>query len=198
DGFPFTRERDALVAAEDKEAEVRGLVAEWRDLVKGHVEPQVDGISWDEWLRLLEGMRRVVNGGRDPLAGLVTFRQWVEETWLPAQDLEDSSLIAYRQHLRLRIYPEFENDPVGTITSPHRVRAWEIRLRKRYADNTVSNTRNLLATILSDLVAEGLLKVNPAAKRRGRGKVSERRLERDRTPRQWATPLQVLLLAERA
>ncbi|WP_030172035.1 zinc finger domain-containing protein [Spirillospora albida] len=63
----------------------------------------------------------------------------------------------------------------------------------------MENCRSLLATILGDARDAGLVDAN-AASRRGnrRGKVITRRLERTTAPKEWLTPLEILLLAERA
>src|SRR5690606_13999422 len=114
-----------------------------------------------------------------------------------AQDIEDSSRTAYEQHLRLRIYPALGDWPVNTLYDRQQIQAWEIGQRRRYSANTVDNARNLLATILGDARDAGLIDVNAATRRRRRGKVAERRANRARRERAWATPLQALLLAER-
>jgi citrate lyase beta subunit len=46
---------EALNAAADKEAEIRGLVAQWEG-------PPVDGATLDQWKRLLAGRRRARGG----------------------------------------------------------------------------------------------------------------------------------------
>lgn len=189
DGEPFTTKTEALNAANDKEAEIRRLVAQWDG-------PPVEDVTLDQWKRLLAGRRRA-RGGRDPYAGEITLREWVETRWLPAQDIEDSSRTAYEQHLRLRIYPALGDWPVNTLYDRQQIQAWEIGLRRRYSANTVDNARNLLATILGDARDAGLVDVNAATRRRRRGKVAERRANRARRERAWATPLQALLLAER-
>ncbi|MCP9976412.1 hypothetical protein [Actinomadura madurae] len=192
DGLPFTTKTAALDAAGDKEADLRRLAAQWEG-------PPVDGatgVTLDQWKRLLAGRRRA-RGGRDPYAGEITFREWVETRWLPAQDIEDSSRAVYEQHLRLRIYPAFGDWPVNTLYDREQIQAWEISLRRRYSPNTVNNARDLLATILGDARDAGLVDDNAAARRRRRGKVAERRTRAARKTRQWATPLQALLLAER-
>ncbi|TDD24697.1 hypothetical protein E1287_38030 [Actinomadura sp. KC06] len=123
----------------------------------------------------------------------------MQTRWLPAQSLEDGSLIAYNGHLRNRIYPAFGDRPVNTLYDREEVQAWENHLKRRYAYNTINNARNLLATILGDAYDAGLVDVNAASRRRLRGKVVERRAlaVQDSGPSVWATPLQALLVAER-
>src|ERR1039457_3911597 len=64
---------------------------------------------------------------------------------------------------------------------------------------TARAARTLLGTILGDAAATRppLIPYNPALRPRNRGRRTGRRLERD-PQRAWATPLQALLLAERA
>ncbi|TDD26643.1 hypothetical protein E1287_36080, partial [Actinomadura sp. KC06] len=190
-GYPFTTKTDALNAANDKEAEIRSLVALWDG-------PPVEGVTLDQWQRLLAGRRRA-RGEKNPFAGEITFREWIETKWFPAQDIEDSSLHTYEQHLRLRIFPKFGDVPINTIVEREEVEAWAIELRRRYARSTVGNTRDLLSTILGDAYEAGLVDVNAAARRRRRrrGKVIDQRAQTVQEPRPWATPLEALLIAER-
>ncbi|WP_141576208.1 hypothetical protein [Actinomadura sp. WMMA1423] len=189
DGWPFTRRRDAERAAEDKESELRRLASQWDG-------PPAHDLTLDQWKRALAGRLRA-RGGRDPYAGEITLREWVESKWLPAQDIEDSSRVVYDQHLRLRIFPTLGDWPINTLYDREQIQAWELALRGRYAPNTVDNARNLLATILGDARDAGLVDDNAASRRKRRGKVSERRLQASRAARRWATPLEALLLAER-
>lgn len=64
---------------------------------------------------------------------------------------------------------------------------------------TAGDARGLLCTILGDAAAAKppLIPYNPALRPRNRGRRTGRRLERTPQPA-WATPLQALLLAERA
>ncbi|MFV2172256.1 hypothetical protein ACFHW2_12275 [Actinomadura sp. LOL_016] len=191
DGAPFTRRNDALKVANRKEAEISEQVAQWEG-------PPAEGLTLDEWKRALAGKLRA-RGQKDPYAGDVLLRDWAMKVWLPAQDIEEGSYISYEQHLRLRILPAFGDDPVNSLYSREEVQAWEIALRKRYSANVVENCRSLLATILGDAQAAGLVDVNAAARRGNRrGRVSVRRLTLTAPPKKWLTPLEMLLLAERA
>ncbi|MBA9006018.1 zinc finger domain-containing protein [Thermomonospora cellulosilytica] len=189
-GEPFFRKTDALRAAQNKEAEMHRLANEWQGPVP---DPPV---PFGEWLRMLQAQRRA-RGERDLTAGAITLQEWVETKWLPAQDLAVLSIRNYRQHLRNRILPTFGHRPLYTLTDFEEINLWEKQLRTRYMDNTVSNTRSLLTTLLNDARDAGLVDVNAAARRRRRGKVAEQRKGRTKKVREWLTPLQVLLLAER-
>jgi len=96
---------------------------------------------------------------------------------------------------------------LNTFTSPEEIAAWEKEITARekqntpgrYSQRTAQDARSLLATILGDATTRGLIAANAAARRRGRGRKSRRAAQRRRTPeRKWATPLEVLLIAERA
>ncbi|TDD82210.1 zinc finger domain-containing protein [Actinomadura rubrisoli] len=188
-GDPFTTRAAADNAANDKESEIRKLVALWEG-------PLVEGVTLDQWKLMLAGRRRA-RGERDPYAGEITLREWAMTKWLPAQDLEDGSWKAYDQHLRLRILPAFGHLPVNALFGREGVQAWEIRLRKRYKPNVVENCRSLFATILGDARDAGMVDVNAATRRRRRGRVSVRRLIQAKSERPWLTPLTMFLLAER-
>jgi hypothetical protein len=78
------------------------------------------------------------------------------------------------------------------------VGAWEKRERAvPYAPSSVKTWRGTLHLILADAVDEGIVDVNPATRRRGRGKQAGR--SRNRGPEKIVTtPLGILLVAERA
>ncbi|SNT13631.1 hypothetical protein SAMN05443665_101714 [Actinomadura meyerae] len=200
DGVPFTRRLDAEQAADSKEAKIREQIAEWRKLTAGRTPPPVDGITYDEWLRLLDGLRISANGGRDPNAGEVLLGDWIRDNWWPAQDLEPRSIARYEGFLNNMILLAFGERPVNTLNDPQEIAAWENELRGRYARSTVQNARSVLSTILGDAKEAGLVDVNAAARRRGRGRMTTRRHAKSivARPREWATPLEALLIAERA
>ena len=81
------------------------------------------------------------------------------------------------------------------------IAVWEHRLpaTEEVSRSTAKDARSLLHTILGDAAAARppLIPFNPAVRPRNRGRRTGRRL--DRSPqRAWATPLEVLLVAERA
>jgi integrase len=66
-----------------------------------------------------------------------------------------------------------------------------------FARRTAKDARTTLTTILNDAIPRHI-KVNPAARRRGKGRKGQRRIEHhEQAEKVWATPLQVLLIAER-
>ncbi|WP_329520811.1 hypothetical protein [Spirillospora sp. NBC_01491] len=57
-------------------------------------------------------------------------------TWLPSQQLEDSSVKNYRHHIEQRINPWFGERTPDSITDPGEIRLWEMSLRGRFAGST--------------------------------------------------------------
>lgn len=134
---------------------------------------------------------------RDPRAGDISLTDWVNR-WFPAQDLEETTLDGYRWHIEVHILPYFGELPLRTLNALD-IAAWEINLHRSGVCGKASaaSARTLLHTILSDAVGAGLIPANPAVRQRNRGRKNGR--GRVRGPEEvWATPLQVLLIAERA
>ena len=139
-----------------------------------------------------------VRGGtwHDPSAGQITFGDYVSR-WYEAQDLAPSTMQNYRRHIEEHLMPEFETRELADILGSD-VDAWARRERERgYAESSVKTWRGTLHLIFADAVDEGLITVNPATKRRGRGKRAGRSSERG-PEKTITTPLGVLLIAERA
>ncbi len=102
-----------------------------------------------------------------------------------------------RRRLEEHLLPTFEDRQLAAI-SRDAVAAWERMERKAgYADGSLRSWRALLHLILADAVEDGLIAVNPAAKRRGRGKRVGRSQHRA-AEKTITTALGVLLVAERA
>lgn len=134
----------------------------------------------------------------DPRQGAALLADWIE-LWWAGQDIEPTTELKYRYLIDHHILPAFGDRPVNTFTSPEEIVAWEKRTRGRgFSHRTASDARSMLGTILGDAKDRGLLAVNVAEKRKGRGRKRARRAHGARGPEKaWATPLQVLLLAER-
>ncbi|MFC4050042.1 LacI family DNA-binding transcriptional regulator [Actinomadura syzygii] len=172
----FNRKRDAQKAGDDTEAEVRAG-------------------QWSE-----------------PNDTAMTFESWVN-MWYVAQDLALSSMQNLRRHCEDHLLPEFEKDDLGDIDAG-RIATWVARERAAgYAANSINAWRKTLHTILADATdpreverilgrppgsrTTGLIRINPATRRRGRGKRAG--LKRDRGPEKEITDdLGALLIAERA
>lgn len=132
---------------------------------------------------------------RDPAAGQITFGVYASQ-WYAAQDLAASTMQNYRHHLEEHLLPEFGDRPLATILSSD-VDAWEKKEKALYAASSVRTWRGTLHLVLADALGDGLIRANPATKRRGRGKRAGR--ARSRGPEKVVTnPLGMLLLAERA
>ncbi len=132
----------------------------------------------------------------DERAGLIALTDWVNR-WFPAQDLELNTLDTYKSIIELMILPRFGHLPLSGIDA-HDVAAWEKELiGKPYKPRTAREARKLLSTIMGDAIPR-YITVNPAARKRGKGKKGQRRIEEaEKAEKVWPTPLQALLFAER-
>ncbi|WP_338677554.1 LacI family DNA-binding transcriptional regulator [Streptomyces sp. SCSIO 30461] len=132
---------------------------------------------------------------RDPQAGRITFAEYVNE-WYARQDLAASTMQNYRRHIEEHLLPEFAEKTLADIRSVD-VAAWERKEKAPYAASSVKTWRATLHLVFADAVDEGLISVNPATKRRGRGKRAGR--SHNRGPEKVVTDaLGILLIAERA
>jgi integrase len=95
------------------------------------------------------------------------------------------------------ILPTFGHRPLMSLET-HEIATWERELIARgYQRRTAREARSTLTTILSDAVPR-YIQTNPAARRRGKGRKGQQRIERaEKAERSWARPLEVLLFAER-
>ena len=129
----------------------------------------------------------------DPSGYRTTVADWVER-WFPTLDLDTRTLENYTSYLRCHILPHFGTTPLGAIT-PLDIRLWTKQaLEDGYAPATVSGWTNLLSMIFADAVDQRLIPANPIHKHRRRG----RRSRQLRPERIWATPEQVLRVANQA
>ncbi|MDR7273612.1 LacI family DNA-binding transcriptional regulator [Catenuloplanes atrovinosus] len=139
---------------------------------------------------LRAGRRRAGASGRIP------FIDWSND-WYDSQDLADSTMQNYRRRLEEHLLPTFGEMLLVDITAAD-VARWEKAERAAgYAAASIRSWRALLHLLLADALDEGRIAVNPAARRKGRG----RRTGRSRGPgsaRAITSALGVLLIAERA
>jgi hypothetical protein len=129
----------------------------------------------------------------DPRGGKITVTEWVN-VWFPALDLEPNTLDNYRYLIEVHILPAFGDRELRSLEREE-IAVWEknLPLSKR----TAREARSTLTNLLNDAIPR-YLQVNPAARRRGKGRKGQRRIaEAERSHKVWATPLQALLLAER-
>jgi integrase len=132
----------------------------------------------------------------DPRAGRITLTEWVN-LWFPAQDLELNTLSTYKYTIEVLILPTFGHRSLMALET-HEIAAWERDLVSRgYQRRTAREARSTLATILSDAMPR-YIQANPAARKRGKGRKGQHRIERaGKAEKSWATSLEALLFAER-
>ena len=129
----------------------------------------------------------------DPTRGHTTVAEW-GVTWFAALDLDPRTIDNYRSMLRCHILLRWSATPLNTITTLG-VNKWTSDLHQLgYANTTVATIIKVLSMILTDAVDEGLIPTNPIRRYRRRGRRSHR-IERERV---WATPTEVLRIAEQA
>lgn len=134
---------------------------------------------------------------RDPRNGGITLAEWITKWW-PSVDVGLNTEIDYAWHIERHILPAFGEWALADLTTTD-IAAWEIRIRTvdGFAPSTAMSARTLLITILGDAVPQ-YLDVNPAVRPRRRGRKTGASLASSGERRVYATPLQVLLLAERS
>jgi integrase len=158
-------------------------------------ETKAAALAWgrDQEARIREGR------WTDPNAGKTTVSEWIDR-WLAIQDVGISTQDNREYLIRRFIRPAWGASELNSL-STEGITGWENALPARagISGRTARAARTLLGTILGDAAATRppLIPYNPALRPRNRGRRTGRRLERD-PQRAWATPLQALLLAERA
>jgi integrase len=135
----------------------------------------------------------------DPDAGKITVNEWIDR-WLRLQDVGVSTVSNRRYLLRRFVRPAWGSRQLSS-PSTEEITEWEKNLPATtgVSRRTARDARGLLCTILGDAASARppLILYNPALRPRNRGKKTGRKIER--SPRRvWATPLQALLIAERA
>ena len=132
----------------------------------------------------------------DPRAGRITLIEWVNQ-WYPALDLELTTLRNYRYIIEVFILPAFGDRTLASLT-PEEISTWERQLAAGgYSARTARDARSTLTTALGDAIPQHI-QVNPAQRKRGKGRKGRRRIElHERAEKAWATPMQALLIAER-
>ena len=135
----------------------------------------------------------------DPAAGEITVSEWIDR-WTAMQDVGPSTTANREYRIRRFIRPYWDKRTLNSLTGEE-ITVWEQKLPaiEGVSRSTANDARSLLHTILGDAAAAKppLIPFNPAVRPRNRGRRTGRGL--DRSPqRAWATPLEVLLIAERA
>ena len=158
-------------------------------------ETKAAALTWgrDQEARIREGR------WTDPNAGKLTVGEWIER-WLAIQDVGISTVDHRDYLLRRFIRPTWDETPLHSL-STEEITQWENGLPARtgVSPRTARAARTLLGTILGDAATTRppLIPYNPALRPRNRGRRTGRRLQFS-PQRAWATPLETLLLAERA
>jgi integrase len=149
------------------------------------------GRDQEAWIR--EGRRVGANAGR------TTVSDWIDR-WLAMQDVGVSTVETREYLIRRFVHPAWAFRELRSLTSEE-IAAWEnaIPARTGVSRRTARDARNLLGTILGDAATAKppLIAGNPAVRPPNRGRRTGRLLDRG-AQRVWATPLQALLVAERA
>ncbi len=135
----------------------------------------------------------------DLAAGDITVSEWIGQ-WQEPQDVGPRTTENREYLIRRFLRPYWGQRTLNSITAAE-ISIWEKKLpaTEGVSRGTAKDACSLLHTILGDAAAAKppLLPFSPAVRPRNRGRRTGRRL--DRSPqRAWATPLEVLLLAERA
>lgn len=134
----------------------------------------------------------------DPAAGQVLFRDWASEWWQASDDLSESTIANRRQHLENHLMLFFGDTPLAKIDKAM-IAKWKREERAAgYAQDSIRTWHGTLHTCLEDAVGTHV-KVNPATAKRGRGRRSGagRRQARRGPEKVIASPLGMLLIAER-
>jgi hypothetical protein len=126
----------------------------------------------------------------------ITFGDWAN-IWYAGLALEPSTMRTYRSVLQGHLLPVFEerylDDLERTEFDP-----WERSIvRAGYAPRTAKDARALMINILGEAKPR-YLDANPAERVKGKGKKASRRVQRQQAQeKEWATPLETVLIAER-
>ncbi len=135
----------------------------------------------------------------DPGAGEITVSDWIDR-WKALHDVGPSTTANREYRIRRFIRPYWGKRTLNSLTGEE-IAGWERELpaAEGVSRSTAKDARSLLHTILGDAAAARppLIPFNPAVRPRNRGRRTGRGLDR-RPQRAWATPLEVLLVAERA
>jgi hypothetical protein len=136
----------------------------------------------------------------DPGAGEITVSEWIDR-WQAMQDVGLSTAANREYRIRRFILPYWGKRKLNSLTGED-ITVWERKLHdvEGMSRSTAKDARALLVTILGDAAAAKppLIPFNPAVRPRNRGRRTGRRLLDRIAQRAWATPLEVLLVAERA
>ncbi len=158
-------------------------------------ETKAAALAWgrDQETKIREGR------WTDRKAGEISVDDWIDQ-WLPLQDVGISTEVNREYLVRRFILPRWGARSLASLTTGE-ITEWENNLpvTAGVSYRTARDARSLLCTILGDAAAAKppLIPFNPAVRPRNRGRKTGRKLLRS-PQRTWATPLEPLLIAERA
>jgi integrase len=158
-------------------------------------ETKTAALTWgrDQESRIREGR------WTDPKSGQITVNEWTDR-WQRVQDVGISTMYIREYMLRRFILPAFGSRALDSLSNEE-ITLWENGLPAAagVSPGTARDARAVLCTILGDAASARppLIPYNPALRPRNRGKKTGRRIKRN-AQRAWATPVEALLIAERA
>ncbi|GIH29812.1 hypothetical protein Aph01nite_81220 [Acrocarpospora phusangensis] len=127
----------------------------------------------------------------------ITFGRFAND-WYAGLALEPPTMRKYRSLLSGHLLPVFEHRELDDLDDGE-FDGWERSIvRAGYAPRTAYDARSLMITILGD-AAPRYIDRNPAARKRGKGKKGEKRVQAyQRAAKVWPSPVESVLIAERA
>ena len=153
---------------------------------------QAQAQSYADSLRDTGSQRRAA-GWIDPDAGLLTVQAW-SVLWLPTLRVSERTEENYRRDLRLHVLTRWGETALSAVNAAE-INRWAGQLLGAgYAPATVASLVKLLSRLLTDAVDARLIPMNPVHHRPRRGP----RVLTPVTERVWATPEQVVQVAENA
>jgi integrase len=97
----------------------------------------------------------------DPARGRMTFRRYVEETWLPNHEMEASTRESYTYSINRHIMPEFGDMRMIDILPEH-VRAWVSRLKAEGVQPpTIRYNKVILSAIFTTALNDQVVFIHP-------------------------------------
>jgi integrase len=134
----------------------------------------------------------------------LTVLDWVQDWWM-RNDMEDltwSTKKTYKWAIEVVILPRWGQRTLASLAHAEgELAAWKRELRADYADKSVNLVYGLLTTLLADAHSADLMKRDPtlqSRQRKHRGRRVRRGKRASEHEKPWTTPLQALLIAERA
>ncbi|GAA1765664.1 hypothetical protein [Streptomonospora arabica] len=139
-------------------------------------------------------------GSRANSRSHMSLEEWALD-WYRALDLEPSTMERYLSWLQNHVIPRWGDWTLRDLQdADNDVARWVKDLEDAgYARNSINGIRWMLYTLCADAAARGHMSRNPAAVRRGRGRVAPKRKQRqqERAARGAIDPLTAFLIAER-